>query len=148
VNVNALLDNQRRDDEIWRVAKKTEHTLHKGNDMLIFTSRQLVTGRDSDSNLHIGQKISQGLIDIVQRIQTAPRYILAKGGITASDIATRALNVKKALVLGQILPGVPVWQLGTQNRFAGMAFIVFPGNVGDTDALVDVLRQLKEITPY
>jgi uncharacterized protein YgbK (DUF1537 family) len=83
----------------------------------------------------------------VQRLQTAPRFILAKGGITASDIATRALNVKKAMVLGQILPGVPVWQPGQESRFAGVPYIVFPGNVGDTDALVDVLRQLKQITP-
>jgi uncharacterized protein YgbK (DUF1537 family) len=147
INVNALLDDRRRDDEIWRVVKKAEQTLQQGKDMLLFTGRQVVTGKDSESNLHIGQKISQGLIDIVQRIQTAPRYILAKGGITASDMATRALNVKKARVLGQILPGVPVWQLGTQSRFAGMAFIVFPGNVGDIDALVEVLRQLKEIPP-
>ena len=27
-----------------------------------------------------------------------------------SDIATKALNVKRALVLGQVLPGVPVWE--------------------------------------
>jgi uncharacterized protein YgbK (DUF1537 family) len=102
-----------------------------------------VAGKDSKSSLEIGQKISQGLIKIVQRIQSAPRYILAKGGITSSDIATRALNVKKALVLGQILPGVPVWKLGAESRFPNLAYIVFPGNVGDDHALVDVVRQLK-----
>ncbi|MBT8330970.1 MAG: hypothetical protein KJP06_01455, partial [Deltaproteobacteria bacterium] len=101
------------------------------------------TGKDSKSNLQIGQKISQGLIDMVQRLQTAPRYVLAKGGITASDIATRALHVKKAMVLGQILPGVPVWQLGSESRFAKMPYIVFPGNVGDEQALVRVVQQLK-----
>jgi uncharacterized protein YgbK (DUF1537 family) len=143
INVNALLDDRRRDDEIRQVAKKADQTLQQGKDMLLFTGRQLVTGKDSESDLHIGQKISQGLIDIVQGIQTAPRYILAKGGITASDMATRALNVKKALVLGQILPGVPVWQLGVESRFAKMPYIVFPGNVGDEHALVKVVQQLK-----
>ncbi len=83
------------------------------------------------------------MIDIVQRLQTAPRYILAKGGITASDIATRALSVKKAMVLGQILPGVPVWRLGQGSRLAGLPYIVFPGNVGDDQALVEVVKQLK-----
>ena len=81
----------------------------------------------------------------MQRIQIAPRYILAKGGITSSDIATRALNVKKAMVLGQILPGVPVWKLGAESRFPNLAYIVFPGNVGDDRALIAVVRQLKEI---
>ncbi len=31
----------------------------------------------------------------------------AKGGITSSDIGTRGLQVKKALAMGQILPGFP-----------------------------------------
>jgi uncharacterized protein YgbK (DUF1537 family) len=143
INVAALLDDRLCDEEINRVVNDTEKALRQGNDMLIFTSRQLVAGKDSKSSLQIGQKISQGLIRIVQRIQTAPRYILAKGGITSSDIATRALNVKKAIVLGQILPGVPVWQLDAESRFPNLAYIVFPGNVGDDHTLVDVVQQLK-----
>jgi uncharacterized protein YgbK (DUF1537 family) len=143
VDVASLLDDRLRDDEIHRVANDTEQALRQGNDMLIFTSRQLVAGKDSKRSLQIAQKISQGLISIVQRIQVAPRYILAKGGITSSDIATRALNVKKAIVLGQVLPGVPVWKLGDESRFPNLSYIVFPGNVGDDNALVDVVRQLK-----
>ena len=110
---------------------------------MIFTGRRPIIGPDSKSSLQIGQNISRGLISIVQRIQTAPRYILAKGGITSSDIATRALNVKRALVLGQILPGVPVWKLGPESRFPNLAYIVFPGNVGSTNALFDVVDRLK-----
>lgn len=147
ISVSALLDDRLSDDEINRVVKDTEQALRRGNDILIFTSRQLVAGKDSKRSLQIGQKISKGLIRIIQRIQIAPRYVLAKGGITASDIATRALNVKKAMVLGQILPGVPVWKLGAESRFPDLSYIVFPGNVGDDHALVDVVRQLKEITP-
>jgi uncharacterized protein YgbK (DUF1537 family) len=143
ISVSALLDDQLRDKEIDRIVKKSEQALNRGDDMLIFTGRRLVTGKDSKSNLHIGKKVSQGIIDILQHIQTVPRYILAKGGITSSDIATRALNVKRAMVLGQIIPGVPVWQLGPESRFAGMAYIVFPGNVGDDNALLEVVRQLK-----
>lgn len=143
INANALLADRLREDEIKRAVEIAEQALHRNLDIVIFTDRQLVTGKDSKSNLQIGQKISQGLIDMVQRLQTAPRYILTKGGITASDIATRALNVKKAMVLGQILPGVPVWQLGSESRFAGRPYIVFPGNVGDDQALLEVVKQLK-----
>jgi uncharacterized protein YgbK (DUF1537 family) len=143
INVAGLLDDQHHEDEINRVVKKVDQALHKGNDIVIFTGRQLMTGKDAKTSLEIGQKVSQGLVSIVKHLKAAPRYILAKGGITSSDIATRALNVKKALVLGQILPGVPVWKLGAESRFPNLAYIVFPGNVGDADALVDVVRQLK-----
>jgi uncharacterized protein YgbK (DUF1537 family) len=143
IDVENLLDDHRRGDEIERVAKKADRALKQGKDFLTFTSRKLATGRDAGTSLKIGQKISQGLVAIVKRISITPRYILAKGGITSSDIATRALNVKKAFVSGQILPGVPVWQLGAESRFPGLTYIVFPGNVGDTQALVDVVDKLK-----
>lgn len=51
------------------------------------------------------------------------------------------------MVLGQVLPGVPVWKLGPEARYPGMAYIVFPGNVGDTDALVRIQRRLSQRTP-
>jgi uncharacterized protein YgbK (DUF1537 family) len=143
INVARLLNDQLREDEIDRAVKAVDQALSNGNDIVIFTGRQLMNGRDAKTSLEIGQKVSQGLVSIVKRLKTAPRYILAKGGITSSDIATRALNVKKALVLGQILPGVPVWKLGAESRLPNLAYIVFPGNVGDANALVDVVRQLK-----
>jgi uncharacterized protein YgbK (DUF1537 family) len=143
IDVAGLLDDQLREDEINRVVKKVDQALHDGNDIVIFTSRQLRTGKDAGTSLKIGQNVSQGLVAIVKRIKTAPRYILAKGGITSSDIATQALKVKKAMVSGQILPGVPVWKLGAESRFPGLAYIVFPGNVGDANALVDVVVKLK-----
>jgi uncharacterized protein YgbK (DUF1537 family) len=143
INVPGLLNDQHREDEINRVVKEVDQALPKGNDIVIFTGRQLITGKDAKTSLEIGQKVSQGLVSIVKRIKTAPSYILAKGGITSSDIATQALKVKKALVSGQILPGVPVWKLGDESRFPGLAYIVFPGNVGDENAVVEVVHRLK-----
>jgi uncharacterized protein YgbK (DUF1537 family) len=82
-------------------------------------------------------------VAIVRQLERRPRYLLAKGGITSSDIATRGLGIRRALVLGQILPGVPVWQSGPESRFPGMPYIVFPGNVGGVEALAEVCKQLK-----
>jgi uncharacterized protein YgbK (DUF1537 family) len=79
----------------------------------------------------------------VESITTRPRYILAKGGITSSDVATLGLHVKRAMVLGQTLPGVPVWHLGTESRFPGLVYIVFPGNVGDENSLVEIYQSLS-----
>ncbi len=144
ISVEALLDDDRCQGEIARVAQKAERALRGGEDVVIYTSRQLLKREDSESNLSIGQRVSEGLVAVVRAISTRPRYVLAKGGITSSDVATRGLGVKRALVLGQILPGAPVWQLGAESRYPGLAYIVFPGNVGDSQALVEVVRTLRK----
>jgi uncharacterized protein YgbK (DUF1537 family) len=69
--------------------------------------------------------------------------VLAKGGITSHDIAAKALGVQRAIVKGQIVPGVPVWRLGEGSRFPGMSYIVFPGNVGEETAMTDVVQALR-----
>jgi uncharacterized protein YgbK (DUF1537 family) len=87
------------------------------------------------------------LIALVQRITATPRFLVAKGGITSSDIATGGLGVRRAHVLGQLIPGVPVWRLGAESRFPGMAYVVFPGNVGDDRALAEGMTRLAAPTP-
>jgi uncharacterized protein YgbK (DUF1537 family) len=143
VDVGALLASAGWDREIERVAQAADQRLRAGQDTAIWTSRQLVTGADPESSLAIGRRVSDGLVAIVQAITTRPRYLLAKGGITSSDVATRGLHVERALVLGQILPGVPVWRLGPESRYPGMIYIVFPGNVGGPGALAEVVAALR-----
>jgi len=110
--------------------------------VLIYTSRLVVAGVDAAGSLSIGQRISDGLVTLVRSLATRPRYLVAKGGITSSDVATRGLKVRRALVRGQILPGVPVWRLGPESRFPGLDYIVFPGNVGGPQALADIVAAL------
>src|SRR4029450_8432609 len=103
----------------------------------------LVTGADASSTLAIGQRVSAGLVAVVRALTARPRYLLAKGGITSSDVATQGLGVRRAMVLGQILPGVPVWQLGAETRYPGLSYIVFPGNVGGPEALGQTVTALR-----
>lgn len=77
-------------------------------------------------------------------MKVRPSYIIAKGGITSSDIGTKGLCVKKALVLGQILKGIPVWLTGEESKFPNMPFIIFPGNVGSETALLDVVKTMEQ----
>lgn len=147
VSVAALLDDSRCGTETERVAKEASRHLQSGEDVIMFTSREVVSGGSAGSSLSIGQRISAALVATVRAITVRPRYLLAKGGITSSDIATRGLDVKRALVLGQILPGVPVWQLGIESRYPGLCYIVFPGNVGGPEALADIVRTLKGKRP-
>jgi uncharacterized protein YgbK (DUF1537 family) len=142
ISVEALLDQGRRGDEIGRVARQADRALRRDQDVVVYTSRQLITGEDAESSLFIGQRVSEGLVSILRAIPTRPRYLVAKGGITSSDVATQGLNVKRAMVPGQILPGVPVWQLGPESRYPGMPYVVFPGNVGGPEALVEIVTAL------
>lgn len=146
VPVQELLDDARRAVTLDRLARQIDTALQGGEDVVVFTSRQLVTGSDAESNLSIGQQVSTGLVSLVRSLTVRPRYILAKGGITSSDVATQGLGVQRALVLGQILPGVPVWQLGPETRYPGLSYIVFPGNVGGPQALAEVVTALRPAT--
>jgi uncharacterized protein YgbK (DUF1537 family) len=143
IDVGTLLVDSARAAAITRLAHEVEAGLKRDRDVVLFTSRQLVTGADAASSLSIGQRVSEGLVAIVQALTTRPRYILAKGGITSSDVATRGLGVRRALVLGQILPGVPVWQLGPETRYPGLSYVVFPGNVGGPEALGQIITALR-----
>ncbi len=143
VNVGNVLDERFRDNEIESARARVGAALKNGEDALIYTSRKLAAGDDPESSLKIGQAVSASLIEIVKGLTRQPRWLVAKGGITSSDVATRGLNVKKAQVLGQVLPGVPVWKLGEESRFPGMSYIIFPGNVGRDDDLVVIQRKLR-----
>ncbi len=143
VSVPALLSESRHAAEVRRVAQWAGEALEGGRDVVVYTSRQLVTGNNAEDSLSIGQRVSDGLIAIVQGIAARPRYMLAKGGMTSSRIATEGLGVRRALVPGQVLPGVPVWRLGPESRYPGLAYVVFPGNVGGPDALAEVVDRLS-----
>jgi len=116
--------------------------LSAGQDVMVFTSRPRVGGDSPAGSLQISSRISEALVELVRGLEVRPRYLLAKGGVTSSDLATRALGVKRAMVLGQLVPGVPVWRLGLEAKFPGMTYVVFPGNIGGPDALAYALQTL------
>lgn len=142
VAVEGLLDDASRPDEINRAITQTNQALSSEQNVLVYTSRQLVTHFGERIGLAIGQVVSASLVDIVKRLAVQPRFIVTKGGITSSDIATQALGVRRADIMGQTLPGVPVWRSGRESRYPSLPLIIFPGNVGDRDALVKLIEKL------
>ncbi|HYS34849.1 MAG TPA: four-carbon acid sugar kinase family protein [Pseudonocardiaceae bacterium] len=117
-----------------------------GSDVLIATSRELVRGDDPDEGREIAGRVSRAIVDIVSmaHAKAALRFVVAKGGITSSDIATSALKIRRAEVLGQLFPGmVSVWLTADGEADAGLPFVVFAGNVGDTSALADAVTLLR-----
>ena len=125
------------DDVVAQVATSLEHRT-----TVLSTSRTLVTGRDEAESLEIARRVSAALTGVVGRVVAAspPAYVLAKGGITSSDVATESLRADRAWVRGSLLPGiVSLWAPAS-----GPPLVVFAGNVGGEDALADVVDRLEE----
>ena len=116
-----------------------------GNDVLIKTSRAVVTGPDASANLAIAGAVSNALVTVVRGItaRIRPAWIVAKGGITSSEIATSGLGVRRAWVRGTLLPGiVSLWE-PLDGQLPGTPYVVFAGNVGAEDSLAAVVAALR-----
>lgn len=118
---------------------------------VIYTSRGLQQGETSEESLSIMRCISLALIEVVREMlqQVPADFLVAKGGITSHELAYQALGAHRTRVLGQIAPGVPVWRITHRTegsallRLAPSApYVVFPGNVGDDETLLEVVRLL------
>jgi len=141
LRVDHLLSDD-RSTHITDVTRQMNAALAHTQTVVLYTSRDLVTGADAETSLHIGQNVSDGLIAALDGLTQRPAFVVAKGGITSSDVATKALHVKRAIVRGQIAPGVPVWEIDATSRFPGMPYVVFPGNVGTDETLTTVIGTL------
>ena len=141
INVADVLRSHDSDSYARTITENVNGLLSAGKHVVIYTSRELQKGSDAESSLRINHLVSLFLVNIVRKLTVRPAFIIAKGGITSSDIASRGLMAKRALVLGQIIPGVPVWKLDAGSKFGDLLYVVFPGNVGDNQALVDVCEK-------
>ena len=127
-------------DYIDKLTTEVENIIAKGKDVVIYTSRDVIKTDDLTNNLSISTNISNSLVSIVKQLSIRPNFIIAKGGITSSDVATKGLNIKKAEVIGQITKGVPVWLTGKEAKYDHMPYVIFPGNVGEVDTLTEVYK--------
>lgn len=144
LDVRRLLDPEQREAHIAQTAAQAADALQE-SDVVIGTSRELVTGADPDDSLAIARSVSAALAQTVGEVvaQRRPAFVVAKGGITSNDVATAGLGINRAVVRGTMLPGlVSLWQ-PVDGPYAGAAYVVFPGNVGDAQSLADVVRALR-----
>ena len=139
-----VLEEHGLEDEVSRVLALVEAFLPAGKSVAVFTRRDRLDlpTADRDRQLQISTQISDALTSVIGKLPVRPSFIVAKGGITSSDVGTKALRVRKALVKGQIRPGIPVWQTGKESRFPGLPYVIFPGNVGAEDDLRRIAETL------
>ncbi len=132
--------------EVDRCLAKEEECIKAGKTVCCFTTRALITADtgDKEDELRLSVKISDAVQSLVGRLSVTPSFVIAKGGITSSDVGTKALAVKKANVLGQIKPGIPVWQTGSESKFPQTPYVIFPGNVGEDTTLKEAAEVLMK----
>jgi len=139
-----LVVDNKLDEEVKRVVSWSEECILDGRTAVIYTNRKLLTFADDtkEAALQRSVRISAAVSRLVGDLSVEPAFVVAKGGITSSDIGVKALSVKEAYVLGQIQPGIPVWKTDDASRFPGIPYVIFPGNVGEIDTLKKVVEIL------
>ena len=142
--VNTVFEENGLEKEVERTVNAAEEKILSGRTVVIYTSRQLLAPENMtpEEKLHISVKISNAVTSIIGKLSVKPKFIIAKGGITSSDVGTKALRVKKARVMGQVKKGIPVWMTGEESKFPGMPYIIFPGNVGEVSTLKEIVEEL------
>lgn len=142
--VNTVFEENGLEKEVERTVKAAEEKILSGRTVVIYTSRQLLAPENMtpEEKLQISVKISNAVTSIIGKLSVKPKFIIAKGGITSSDVGTKALRVKKARVMGQVKKGIPVWMTGEESKFPGMPYIIFPGNVGEVSTLKEIVEKL------
>ena len=135
------VDIQRILDDSALLMSETLDTIRQVVEMgltpVIYTSRQEIRLDDANQRQHLGQQVSDFLVDIVYRLPFTPSYLVGKGGITSHDILTKGLGIRSARVLGQVIPSVPCVMA------PHFPYIIFPGNVGNEDSLREVYLKLR-----
>jgi uncharacterized protein YgbK (DUF1537 family) len=141
LDVPTLLDPERRDDHVAAIGRRVAVALAT-SDVLLLTSRTLQRGGDADDSLAISRTVSTAVVEVVQTALAAhPAWVVAKGGITSHDVAVRGLGIRRAEVVGQLLPGmVSMFRpIDAAPEAVGTPYVVFAGNVGDDETLADVI---------
>lgn len=144
LDATLVKDDDAFEEEVSRCLAREEECIRAGKTVCCYTTRALITADtgDKEDELRLSVKISDAVQSLVGRLSITPSFVIAKGGITSSDVGTKALEVKKANVLGQIKPGIPVWQTGEESKFPLTPYVIFPGNVGEISTLKEAVEVL------
>lgn len=140
-NQHRVLEEGGLEDEIGKAVAKAEALISQGRDVVVYTRRQRLDVPGSE--LKVSTTISDALVQVIGRLSVRPGFVVAKGGITSSDVATKALGIRRATVMGQAEAGIPVWRSGEESKFPGLGYVIFPGNVGEASTLRKVVENLS-----
>lgn len=141
VEVVRLRDNpQARDIMSHQILHQVLTVWRQGKTPVIFTSREEVIFPHLQDRIDFGRIVSDLLMDLVRGLPSDIGFIISKGGITSNDLLSKGLKLTTVRLLGQILPGCCVVRTGKDHlQFSSLPIVLFPGNVGNNQSLVEAL---------
>lgn len=116
----------------------------KGCVPIVYTPRKERKLMPCNERIELGKQISSFLVGIVKYIPYKLSWLISKGGITSHDLLTRGLGVSLCRVHGQILPGVPVVRIESKKYPEPLPFVIFPGNVGSENSLLESFEIIQK----
>lgn len=124
--------------------QSVQDAYQSGQTPVVFTSRQELTFADTETRLQFGLQVSDVLMAIVQELPKEIGYLVSKGGITSNDVLSKGLALRTARLLGQILPGCSVVRTPANHPlFPDLPVVLFPGNVGEKEALSTIYQRFS-----
>ncbi|KJH72999.1 four-carbon acid sugar kinase family protein [Aliterella atlantica] len=145
VDVAQLLDDSIQPPSLLtQILEQIQQVIKAGRTPVVYTSRQELVFADVQARLQFGADVSALLMDIVRGLPPELGYLVSKGGITSNDVLSTGLALTSARLLGQILAGCSMVRTPADHpRFPNLPVVLFPGNVGDAEALVTVYNRLS-----
>ncbi|MBE9235098.1 four-carbon acid sugar kinase family protein [Anabaena aphanizomenioides LEGE 00250] len=145
VNVGRLLDDGVNESAklLTEILEHIREVHNAGKTPVVYTSRQELTFKDVKTRLDFGARVSALLMDIVKGLPADIGFLISKGGITSNDVLSTGLNLTSARLLGQILAGCSMVITPSDHpQFSNLPVVLFPGNVGNADALATIYQRL------
>jgi uncharacterized protein YgbK (DUF1537 family) len=116
-----------------------------GQTPVIYTSRGELVFEDQVTRLRFGETVSSLLMEILKQLPADLGFLISKGGITSNDTLSQGLGLRTAYLLGQVSPGVSMVRTEADHpQFPLLPVVLFPGNVGDAQALAKVYQRLSD----
>ncbi|MCJ8282900.1 MAG: four-carbon acid sugar kinase family protein [Rivularia sp. ALOHA_DT_140] len=146
VDVARLLDKDNQSATLLtNILKNVFEAHNSGKTPVVYTSREELTFEDINQRLQFGAKVSALLMEVVRGLPSDIGFLISKGGITSNDVLSTGLALKTARLLGQILAGVSMVRTPEHHpQFPNLPVVLFPGNVGDADAVSTVYQRLSK----
>jgi uncharacterized protein YgbK (DUF1537 family) len=143
IEVKQLLEPGNRDRLLQQALEQVRSSHASGKTPVVYTSRQELQFDSMQTRLEFGEQVSDLLMQIVKGLPPETSFLISKGGITSNDVLSKGLELTTARLLGQIIPGCSVVRTpGDRNYLPNLPVVLFPGNVGDADALATVYQRL------
>jgi len=143
IEVDVLKLSAQRDAILADIVGRCEAAHARGLTPVVFTSRVEIAFADQATRLAFGDMVSAFLMDVVRNLPKTLGFLISKGGITSNDVLSSGLALRTSRVVGQILPGCSVVCCPADHpRYPNLPVVIFPGNVGDEQALAKAYGRL------